>query len=47
MSENTSETHISGPLVEALRLGMALAVEVAASTPERLAGVTISPPTMH
>lgn len=43
MSENTSETHISGSLVEALHLGKALVVEVAASTPECLAGVTIFP----
>ena len=43
MTEGTNETPISGRLIEALRLGSALAVEVPASTPERLAGVTIFP----
>ena len=38
-----NEKHISGPLIEALRLRRVLAVEVTASTPERLAGVTIFP----
>jgi hypothetical protein len=43
LAEETGEKHIPGPLIEALRLGRVVAVEVQASIPERLAGVTIFP----
>src|SRR5579884_2457017 len=43
MIEGTNETPISRPLIEALRLGSALAVDMPASTSERLARVTIFP----
>jgi hypothetical protein len=43
MRERANEMPIAVSLIEALRLGTLLAVEVAASDPERLAGIHIVP----